>query len=42
MSEGVSAVIFEGSQPLSRVEEMMALVRQAALLDNLVKGRKFS
>ncbi len=42
MSEGVSAVIFEGSQPLSRVEEMMALVRQAALLDNLVKMNRVS
>jgi hypothetical protein len=37
MNEGVSAVIFEGSQPGSRVEEMMARVRQAALLDNLEK-----
>lgn len=37
MSKGVSAVIFEGSQPKSRVEEMMVQVRQAALLDNLEK-----
>ncbi len=37
MNDGVSAVIFEGSQPKSMVEEMMAKVRQAALLDNLEK-----
>ncbi len=37
MKEAVSAVIFEGSDPRSRVEEMMAAVRQAALLDNLEK-----
>ncbi len=40
MSEGVSAVIFEGSQPLSAVEEMMARIRQAALLDNLAKMKR--
>lgn len=33
----VSAVIFEGSAPMSPVEEMMVQVRQAALLDNLEK-----
>lgn len=37
MSEGVSAVIFEGSRAISPVEEMMVQVRQAALLDNLEK-----
>ncbi|MDW7739174.1 MAG: hypothetical protein SCJ97_03845 [Bacillota bacterium] len=37
MSKGVSAVIFEGSQPTSRVEEMMVSIRHAALLDNLEK-----
>lgn len=42
MSKGVSAVIFEGSQPKSRVEEMMIQVRQAALLDNLEKMGRVS
>ncbi|MBM4235516.1 MAG: hypothetical protein FJ152_03475 [Firmicutes bacterium] len=37
MSNKVSAVIFEGSSPLSLVEEMMVRVREAALLDNLEK-----
>ena len=37
MSKKVSAVIFEGSSPLSPVEEMMVRVREAALLDNLEK-----
>ena len=37
MGKTVSAVIFEGSQPKSKVEEMMVRVRQAALLDNLEK-----
>ena len=37
MSNGVNAVIFEGSQPRSDIEESMVLVRQAALLDNLEK-----
>lgn len=37
MNTGVSAVIFEGSRPVSAVEEMMVRVRQAALLDNLEK-----
>ncbi len=37
MGKAVSVVIFEGSRPKSRVEEEMALVRQAALLDNLEK-----
>ncbi len=37
MKNEVSAVIFEGSQPQSRVEEDIVLVRQAALLDNLEK-----
>ncbi len=37
MNDGVSAVIFEGSQPKSSVEEAMIRVRQAALLDNLEK-----
>jgi hypothetical protein len=37
MSKGVSAVIFEGSKPLSVIEEMMTSVREAALLDNLEK-----
>ncbi len=37
MTDGVSAVIFEGSQPKSDVEEAMVRVRQAALLDNLEK-----
>ncbi len=37
MDKKVSAVIFEGSQPKSRVEEMMVRVREAALLDNLEK-----
>jgi len=37
MDKGVSAVIFEGSQPKSRVEDAMVRVRQAALLDNLEK-----
>jgi hypothetical protein len=39
MAEGVSAVIFEGTAPASPVEEMMARVRRAALLDNLEKIR---
>lgn len=37
MSNGVSAVLFEGSQPKSNVEEAMVRVRHAALLDNLEK-----
>lgn len=37
MKQKVDAVVFEGSKPQSRVEEDMALVRQAALLDNLEK-----
>ena len=37
MNEEVNAVIFEGSQPQSEIEESMVLVRQAALLDNLEK-----
>lgn len=37
MSKGVSAVVFEGSKPLSEIEEMMSSVREAALLDNLEK-----
>ena len=37
MNNGVNAVIFEGSQPRSDIEESMVLVRQAALLDNLEK-----
>jgi len=40
MSKRVSAVIFEGSSPLSPVEEMMVRVREAALLDNLEKLTK--
>ncbi len=42
MSKDVSAVIFEGSQPNSSVEEMMIRVRQAALLDNLEKMKQVS
>ncbi len=42
MSRGVSAVIFEGSAPLSPVEGMMTRVRQAALLDNLEKLTRVS
>lgn len=42
MSEGVSAVIFEGSQPLSAVEEMMTRIRQTALLDNVAKMKRVS
>ena len=42
MSKAVSAVIFEGSQPKSRVEEMVARVRRAALLDNLEKIKQVS
>jgi len=38
--KSVSAVIFEGSRPHSRVEEMMVRVRQAALLDNLEKMKQ--
>lgn len=37
MNNGINAVIFEGSQPRSDIEESMVLVRQAALLDNLEK-----
>ena len=37
MKTGVSAVIFEGSNPLTDPEKMITLVRQAALLDNLEK-----
>ncbi len=37
MKDGVSTVIFEGSEPKSDVEESMVRVRQAALLDNLEK-----
>ncbi len=40
MDQKVSALIFEGSQPKSRVEEMMVRVREAALLDNLEKMRQ--
>jgi len=40
MDKKVSAVIFEGSQPKSPVEEMMVRVRQAALLDNLEKMKQ--
>ncbi len=39
MNNGVSVVVFEGSYPESEIEEAMALVRQAALLDNLEKIR---
>jgi len=42
MGKAVSAVIFEGSQPKSRVEEMVAGVRRAALLDNLEKIKQVS
>lgn len=42
MSKDVSAVIFEGSQPKSSIEEMMVEVRQAALLDNLEKMSRLS
>jgi len=42
MSIGVSAVIFEGSQPRSSVEEMVDRIRQAALLDNLEKMQGIS
>lgn len=42
MSNGVSAVLFEGSQPKSNVEEAMVRVRHAALLDNLEKIVKAS
>lgn len=42
MSKGVNAVIFEGSEPGSYVEEMMVRVRQAALLDNLEKMKQVS
>ena len=42
MSKGVTAVVFEGSGPKSRVEEAMVLVRQAALLDNLEKMGRVS
>lgn len=38
--ERVSAVIFEGSAPLSPVEEMVVRVRRAALLDNLEKLKR--
>ncbi|HED24390.1 MAG TPA: hypothetical protein ENN91_04615 [Firmicutes bacterium] len=37
MRKPVSAVVFEGSLPQSRVEEMVVQVRHAALLDNLEK-----
>ncbi len=40
MKMGVSAVIFEGSNPRSQVENIMADVRQAALLDNLEKMKQ--
>jgi len=39
-AKGVSTLIFEGSAPSSSVEEMMALVRRAALLDNLDKIKR--
>ncbi len=42
MNSGVNAVIFEGSQPRSDIEEAMVLVRQAALLDNLEKIKQVS
>jgi len=42
MSNEVSAVLFEGSQPKSNVEEAMVRVRHAALLDNLEKIVKAS
>jgi len=42
MSIGVSAVIFEGSQPRSSVEEMVDRIRHAALLDNLEKMQGIS
>jgi len=37
MKEAVSAVIFEGGEPASEVERMMAAVRHAVLLDNIEK-----
>ncbi len=40
MKMGVSAVIFEGSNPCSTIEKIMVDVRQAALLDNLEKMKK--
>lgn len=40
MKTGVSAVIFEGSHPQSKVEKMMTAIRQAALLDNLEKMKQ--
>lgn len=39
MRDSVSVVMFEGSDPRSRVEEMITAVRQASLLDNLEKMR---
>lgn len=42
MSTGVSAVIFEGSQPNSSVEDMVVKIRHAALLDNLEKMQGIS
>ncbi|MEW5783534.1 MAG: hypothetical protein AB1767_00355 [Bacillota bacterium] len=40
MTEGVSAVIFEGTAPASPVEEMITRVRRAAVLDNLDKVKQ--
>ncbi len=42
MNDGVSVVAFEGSDPQSGVEEMMARVKQASLLDNLEKMKQVS
>ncbi len=40
--KGISAVIFEGSAPAGPVEEMMARVRRAALLDTLDKMNRIA
>jgi len=42
MNKKISAVVFEGSQADSNVEEMMVSIRHAALLDNLQKMKQVS
>ncbi len=40
MAEKVNALIFEGGNPVSSIEKLMARVRYAILLDNIIKIKK--
>lgn len=40
LMKDVSVVIFEGGEPASEVEKMLVRIRQAVLLDNIVKIKK--